>query len=129
MLAPDTLAAEAFEILERIAAKTVPLRVAFGSMTTFPGSGVYYFPPIDPAPWERLHQTIANSGLQFAPIPFPFTPHLTAVNIGVTHSPELATTVLSLEPPPSGEAAILSVYSLDGYDCNLLFRTALEGAA
>jgi 2'-5' RNA ligase len=129
VLASDTSSTEAFDTLERIAGETAPLSVTFGAMASFAGSGVYYFPPVDPTSWEQLHRAFATSGLRFAPSPFPFTPHLTAVNLGVAHSPELAATALSLSPPPSGETAILSMYSLEGYDCNLLYRTTLRGAA
>ena len=129
VLASDTAPADAIAVIERIAAATAPLQVAFGPIATFPGSGVYYFPPVSPLPWEQLHRMFATSGLRFAPTPFLFTPHLTAVKFDVPEPAELAATALALAPPPPGEAAALSLYTLDGYDCTLLHRTHLRGAA
>lgn len=129
VLASDTAPADALAVVERIADATAPLPVAFGPMTTFPGSGVYYFPPVNPLPWEQLHRMFATSGLRFAPIPFPFTPHLTAIKFDVPEPPELTAAALALAPPPPGEAVTLSLYTLDGYDCTLLHRTHLRGPA
>ncbi|MDB4908063.1 MAG: hypothetical protein JWO05_2847 [Gemmatimonadetes bacterium] len=128
VFAPDTVPGEALAAVERLAELTAPLPVSFDAMTTFEGSGVFYYPPTDPAPWRHLHQVLAHSGLRYLPTPFSFTPHLTAVRLAPSQLENSTAEVLALPSPPSGVADTLSVYSLAGYDCTLLYRTLLRGA-
>lgn len=129
VVAVDTSLEDLFGAVDRIAKETAPIHIDFGAMATFPGSGFYFFPPLDPVPWRRLHRAFVASGLRFDSIPFPFTPHLTAIKLAVPEPPELAAAALSLAPPPACDAVSLSVYTLDEYDCSLLHRTDLTGTA
>jgi 2'-5' RNA ligase len=121
-------AESAYRIVEKVAGEVAPFQVGFVRMTTFPDSGVYYFEPVPAAPFFDLHKRLINSGLKFTASPFPFTPHLTAAKVEDV-TPELNAEILAI-PPPSGTVLLdtLSVYSLEGFDSQLLFRTSLRGA-
>jgi 2'-5' RNA ligase len=117
----------AYRIVEEIAGEVAPFNVSFARTTAFPGSSVYYFEPAPLAPFFDLHERLITSGLKFTASPYPFMPHLTAAKL-VNAPPELDAEILAVPPPP-GTVLLdsLSVYSLEGFDSQLLFRTRLRG--
>ena len=126
VLDPSHSAEEVTTLLENIAAKTRPLKVQFSGMSTFPGSGVYFFPPISRAPFDELQASLLRAGLRCGPSPFPYTPHLTVVRIDES---EVAKKILSV-PAPEGEFIVdqLAVYSQEDQDTQLHYKTRLRGA-
>ena len=70
--------ARVYATLDEIASSTAPIRARLGPVRRFPNSDVFYFSFVDEAPLVKLHARIASSGLRFAPVPFPFVPHVTA---------------------------------------------------
>jgi len=71
--------ARVYRTLDEIASSTAPIRARLGPVRRFPNSDVFYFSFVDEAPLVELHARIASSGLRFAPVPFPFVPHVTAI--------------------------------------------------
>ena len=117
---------EIFECLEAVAVRTQPLAVRFGSLTTFPGSGVYSFPPTDPQPFVVLQRELIDGGLRCGPSPFSFTPHLTVARF----KPEDGALEAGRILPPEGEFRLdqLAIYSQVSFDTQLHARVALTGS-
>lgn len=118
----------AFELIDAVAAKFAPITTAFCKVTTFPNTGIFYYEPDDPHPFIKLQREIVSTGLKFKESPFPFTPHCTIVKFD-NPSEELVEEILTL-PIPRGPFVLdsLSIYSLDGYDCQLLHKVELIGS-
>jgi 2'-5' RNA ligase len=118
----------AFDLIDQVAAKFLPITTAFRRVTAFPNTGVFYYEPEDPQPFIKLQKEIVSTGLKFKESPFPFTPHCTIVKFD-NPSKELVNEILSL-PVPSERLVLeaLSIYSLNGYDCRRLHRVNLSGS-
>jgi 2'-5' RNA ligase len=125
-LDPDQSADDVIASIGGVAESIPPLTVRFGGMATFPGSGVYFFPPLSRAPFDDLQARLLRAGLRCGPSPFPFTPHLTVARI---HAPALASEILAV-PAPEGEFLVdqLAVYSQVDFDTRLHYRIQLRGA-
>lgn len=117
----------AFELIDAVAAKFVPITTAFRRVTRFPNTGLFYYEPDDSHPFIKLQRAIISTGLKFNESSFLFTPHCTIVKFD-NPSKELVDEILSLPVPrESFVLDALSVYSLDGYNCRLLHGVKLSG--
>ncbi|HKO57306.1 MAG TPA: 2'-5' RNA ligase family protein [Thermoanaerobaculia bacterium] len=126
VLEPTQSAAAVIARVDEIAESTLPLKVRFADMETFPGSGVYFFPPVPREPFEELHLRLLEAGILCRSSPFPFRPHLTIARIA---SPKLGSKLLA-ESAPEGEFMIdqLAIYSQVGFDTRVHHRTRLRGS-
>lgn len=76
-LPPDTPVATIQAALAPIAARTAPITLTFGPPERFIGRNIVSL-RLDPhGPLRVLHEVIAQSGLPFLPVRWPFTPHCT----------------------------------------------------
>jgi 2'-5' RNA ligase len=88
-----------FDLLRTIAEHTSPVIAEFGGVLRFDGTDIFVLTLADEGPFHRLHKEIAESGIRFAPSPFPYKPHCT---------------LRSLSPISKSDVADLMATRLDG---------------
>jgi 2'-5' RNA ligase len=100
------------EVLESIARTTAPIALRFEAPTRFMQTNIVSL-PLDPhGPIRALHERIATSGLQFGPVRFTFTPHVT-LSFYPTLTRETARALLALRVPEAGVITRLLVSATD----------------
>lgn len=120
--------ADAFAVLDAIAAATAPIVARFGPVLRFPDTDIFVFTLQDEAPFRALHGRIAASGIRFRPSPFPFTPHCTLRGRSPVTNAESAA-LLALRLADSFILDTLSIYMMDRLPVTLLHRARLRGTA
>ncbi|MDQ6611669.1 MAG: 2'-5' RNA ligase family protein [Gemmatimonadota bacterium] len=73
----DTKVAALRAALEPIARTTAPMSLALGAPIRFMQTEIVVLPMDPNGPLRALHERIAQSGLEFKPARFSFTPHIT----------------------------------------------------
>jgi 2'-5' RNA ligase len=132
--APGTPSATVFDVLERVATETAPIRTSLGGVIRFPNTDIFVFQFTDEDAIGRLHERIAHSGLHFEPNPWPFGPHVTLRSRSPVTDADAAS-ILSERILDEFVLDQLSVYQLDDDPtdqvpviCRLLHRTRLAGS-
>ncbi len=69
--------AVAYSILDSIAEDTSPIETAFGAVVRFSGTDIFALTFENDAPFRKLHQRVAKSGIKFRQSPHAFLPHCT----------------------------------------------------
>jgi 2'-5' RNA ligase len=119
---PGTSIDELRRRLAPVAEATPVLRLPFGAPQRFMQSDVVSL-PLDPhGPLRVLHDGIARSGLQFGPVRFTFTPHVT-LNLYRSLTPAAARALLAVRV---GEPVVLDRLVLSATDDPRPSRTLLE---
>jgi len=77
VLDPAQDLAEAYRVIDRIAADTAPIENSFGPVIRFPGTDIFVLTFENEAPLRQLHQRVAKSGIKFLQSPHLFQPHCT----------------------------------------------------
>jgi 2'-5' RNA ligase len=128
---PGTPVARVFEVLDRVAAATPPIRSSLGSVIRFPNTDIFVFAFADEAALRDLHERMAGSGLEFEDNPWPFTPHVTLRSRSPV-TEEDAASLFATRISGTFELNQMSVYQLSddplGHApviCTLLHRTRL----
>lgn len=85
-------------LVDKTAAANEPFEAAFEKVKYFPSTATYYLSFREPAPFQRLHDAFAKSGIRFEPSPYPFTPHFT-LKLHKEPGQEELSKLLSLKPP------------------------------
>lgn len=116
-----------FEILEQITYNISPIKSAFSRITHFPNTKMCYLEPRDSEPFSLLQKKIIDTNLRFNNNPHPYTPHCSIARF--KDGAEKAMEELLNSPFPKEEFILdcMSVYSLNEWDCRLLYRTKLKG--
>jgi 2'-5' RNA ligase len=116
--------------IEQLASITLPITTIIKSVERFPDTNLFYYSFTDDKPFKELQNAIVSTGMKFKGSPFQFTPHCTIVGLGEQVSEELINTFSTLiVPKETIMLDTLSLYSLNGIECNLLYRTKLRGNA
>jgi 2'-5' RNA ligase len=100
-------------ILKSVLAGLKPFRVQFQEIRCFPNTNIFYLAPQDRQPFDRIHETLKNSGIKFGPNPWPYNPHCT-LRGGPMNNHTSAEQILNLSVPQL-EFVIdtLSIYEFD----------------
>ncbi len=117
--------ADAYKVVDRIAAQTAPIKTSFGPVVRFPGTDIFALTFEDDGPLRRLHEKIASSGIRFRTSPHRFTPHCTLRSRSpVTAAEERA--LLALRVPGQFTLDTMSVCGLDRPPVILLHTVPLS---
>ena len=116
-----------FEVLEQIAQKLSPIKTAFSRITHFPNTKMGYLEPRDSTPFSLLQNKIFDTNLRFNDNPYPYTPHCSIARFKDDDEKTMEELLASTFPKEEYILDCMSVYSLDGWDCSLLYRTKLQG--
>jgi 2'-5' RNA ligase len=119
-----------FNIIDELASRTDPITFRFAKIARFPGANLFYYEPADPAPFVILQEAIIATGLRFKPSPYPFTPHCTIVDLHEDRSERSKNELINLLiPSESITVDELRLYSLNGVECDLLYKTKMRARA
>lgn len=102
-----------WEIIERIAETTSPIKARFGPVGRFPRTDIFFLTLENRQVFDALHQRIAASRIRFRPIPYPYTPHCT-LTTQLPSTAEEIERLMSLQIPEAFCLTTVSVYSLAG---------------
>jgi 2'-5' RNA ligase len=113
--------------LDRVLADVSPFQVRFAAIRAFPNTAIFYLEPDDRSPFDGLHRKLADSGIPFTDIPWPYNPHCT-LRVGSPLSAG-AEAELRAQAFPNEEFLIntVSIYQLDAAtkSCMLLWQKTL----
>lgn len=99
----------------------------FSAIRAFPNTSIFYLEPLDPLPFEHLHQLLRASEIQFSNNPWPYRPHCT-LRSGHALTGKATSELLSRDfPKQEFRIDTVSLYHLDdrSLDCKLLCQRAL----
>lgn len=101
----------ALSVLDVIGKATAPITASFGGAIRFPGTDTFALTLVDDGRTIALHRMIAESGLSFGAMPFPFTPHCTLTS-GMPRTTEETEELLATLVPGTFVLDSLSAYSV-----------------
>ena len=122
VLDPTQDLAEAYSILDRIAATTAPIKTAFGPVVRFPNTDIFALTFQNDAPLRALHLRLTTSGIRFRESPHAFLPHCTLRSRSPVTAAE-ERDLMALRIPGQFTLDTLSVCGLDRPPV-VLFHTA-----
>jgi 2'-5' RNA ligase len=114
--------------LSEVAQTLVPFSARFERVGRFPGTDIFYLVPADPAPFRAAHEAVANCGVKFRPVPFPYTPHCSirlTGGVSPEHEAELNSLIV---PADEFHLERLSVYQVNPamWSCSRLLEAPLR---
>ena len=124
---PGTDKNETETALRSALAGAKPFRVRFQEIRRFPNTNIFYLAPEDRQPFDKIHELLKRSGINFGPNPWPYNPHCT-LRGGPMSVRTSAEDILKLSFPRE-EFVIdtLSIYEFDPHNakCHLSFQSRL----
>lgn len=126
----DQNPSQVFALLEKVAFELAPITCSLQRIETFPDTNLFYLAPSQAEKFDYVQKRIVATGLRFKETPFSFTPHCTVANLR-TEDLEIGEQEIRKLPIPIEHITLdeMRVYSLNKFDCQLLFRTNLRGRA
>ncbi|WP_199153155.1 2'-5' RNA ligase family protein [Chromobacterium sp. ASV23] len=124
----DTSLESIAQVVDALCAWHRPFDLRLGPVHRFAGTGIYYLPPWDRQPFDRLHQALAVSGLPWRTSAFTYEPHCTVRNGPPLGEVEHGLLMGAEAPASSARVESLSVYRLDrnSLACECLYRSTLS---
>ena len=110
---PGTDTRETEGMLKSVLAGLKPFQVRFQEIGCFPNTNIFYLSPQERRPFDDIHKALKESGIRFAPSPWPYNPHCT-LRGGPMNGNVLAEDILSLSFPKEDFVIdTLSIYEFD----------------